>query len=331
VTTAVVSDLHLGDPASVLGDAATRAALVEELRGADRVVLLGDVLALRRAPAKSILDAAAPFLAELGAACAGAEIVVVPGNHDHALAVDARLFAEVARLLAPARVTLAYPGVSVRNDVYAMHGHYLDCHVSVPRQEAIAAGRAQRRMGRIPARATVDDYERVLAPLYARWHAAAQEETTARPPRAAMRSLGWRALTSHNGGARSRSARVAVGAAVLALRATRVGRFGADLSAAEIGRACSAAFAEVVSRLELDAAWVVFGHSHCAGVDGALVNAGSWVCSPELLGGGDARRSGFWPGTVVRIGESGAPELVRLLETLPPLAIDLPPELAARA
>ena len=36
-------------------------------------------------------------------------------------------------------LTLAYPGLRLRPDVYATHGHYLDLHLTVPRLESIAA------------------------------------------------------------------------------------------------------------------------------------------------------------------------------------------------
>jgi len=64
-----------------------RERLVDALRdGIERLVLLGDALELRQGPAREALAAARPFLAQAGAALgAGGEIVLVPGNHDHAL------------------------------------------------------------------------------------------------------------------------------------------------------------------------------------------------------------------------------------------------------
>ena len=89
-------------------------------------------------------------------------MVLVPGNHDHALAepwlgrlrlegrplgpenewrVEAGdgLAGRLSELLPEADVTLAYPGLFLRPDVYATHGHYLDLHLTVPRLESIAA------------------------------------------------------------------------------------------------------------------------------------------------------------------------------------------------
>ena len=88
--TAIVSDLHLGsatgeDVAARPGD--PRASLLEEIAGADRLVLLGDVLELRDLPLGPRRSSRArPFFEELGEAMAGREVVLVPGNHDHRLA-----------------------------------------------------------------------------------------------------------------------------------------------------------------------------------------------------------------------------------------------------
>ena len=49
-------------------------------------MLLGDALELRQGPLREALAAARPFFAEAGAALGpDREIVLVPGNHDHAL------------------------------------------------------------------------------------------------------------------------------------------------------------------------------------------------------------------------------------------------------
>jgi len=87
VRTVVVSDLHLGarTGADLLRRPAARAALVERLDGADRLVLLGDTLELRHGPVREVLAAARPVLEAIGAAMRGGEIVLVAGNHDHRL------------------------------------------------------------------------------------------------------------------------------------------------------------------------------------------------------------------------------------------------------
>ncbi len=86
--TAIVSDLHLGSAfgEDVARDESVRRPLIEEVTGADRLVLLGDVLELREKPLAATLSSARPFFEELGAAMAGRPIVLVPGNHDHRLA-----------------------------------------------------------------------------------------------------------------------------------------------------------------------------------------------------------------------------------------------------
>jgi hypothetical protein len=97
----------------------------------------------------------------------------------------------------------------------------------------------------------------------------------------------------------------------------------ADLSAGAIAKAGVAAMAEVVRRLKIDARWVLYGHTHRRGpLPGEddwefgktrLLNTGSWVHAATLLGP-TAERSGYWPGTVAIVGESGAPELVHALD-----------------
>ena len=86
--TAIVSDLHLGvaSDEDVLRDPAVRRVLLEEIAGADRVVLLGDVVELRSLPVGPSLARSRPFFEELGEAVGGVEVILVPGNHDHRLA-----------------------------------------------------------------------------------------------------------------------------------------------------------------------------------------------------------------------------------------------------
>ena len=83
--TLVISDIHLGSASrsDVLRVPALREPLLELAKGAERVVLLGDLLELRHGPARDALVAARPFIEELGQALAGSELVIVAGNHDH--------------------------------------------------------------------------------------------------------------------------------------------------------------------------------------------------------------------------------------------------------
>jgi len=193
VRTLILSDLHLGgvSGSDLLRRPELRKPLLRAVEGVDRVVLLGDVLELRHGPPREALAVAQPFFADLGRALEGRELVLVAGNHDHALiepwlALRAELQASaplgleqrlepaeaspmVKRLAdwaAPARVTFAYPGLWVRPDVYATHGHYLDCHLTVPTIERLSVGAMSRAAGARCRRLSSQSCARV------RWSAA---------------------------------------------------------------------------------------------------------------------------------------------------------------
>ena len=151
---------------------AARAGLAAELAHTDRLVLLGDILELRNGPLREALAAAQPVLEAIGAALpAQAEVVLVPGNHDHELMAPwvgrralqdgaawglgtelswqyGEPLALIAEWLAPARVRGSYPGVWLGEGVYATHGHYLDLHTTVPLVERLGAGVMARLIGR---------------------------------------------------------------------------------------------------------------------------------------------------------------------------------------
>jgi hypothetical protein len=267
--------------------------------------------------------------------------VFVPGNHDHQLAAPiverARLegtalpldcvaedgwhgpFAAVAAAMPGARVALAYPGLHVRADVYAIHGHYLDCHMTTPRGEVILASVVQRVAGRVPVDATPDDYEAALSPLYAVAYELAQ-----RPSRSAKRSRvlqsmkvsGWRMFE----GRARRGDAFAVAAAVGVLNRLGLGPYEPNLSPDAVERAACAAADEVVRRLAIEAPYVVAGHTHRAGTwtlpgGTTLVNTGSWGVSPTPPGrpGPDP----YEPGTCVIVGETGPPEVRAVLAAMP--------------
>ncbi len=336
-----------------------RAPLLEALAGCDRLVLLGDVLELRQGPVQAALSAAEPVLREVGAALGpDREVVIVPGNHDHHLltawlerraseaqsrplglesAVDwhpGDTLATVADWLAPARVRAAYPGVWLREDVYATHGHYCDRHTTVPMFERLGAG-AMARIVREPAAGPrrAEDYEAVLAPIYAWIHAIARDGG----PRLGESSHGvsaraWRVLA---GGDRKRSLRrrgltAALPAIVAALNGLRLGPLRADLSGPELRRAGLRAFGEVLARLDVSAPHVVFGHTHRAGplpgddrsewlapTGARLLNAGSWVHEPGFLGAAP-RESPYRPGFCTVVDDHGPPRLVNVLDGVTP-------------
>jgi len=332
-------------------------------------VLLGDVLELRHGPPREALAAARPFFEDLGHALAGKELVMVAGNHDHGLVepwlarrgdekqppplgveqlldpVDVSpALARIASWVAPATVRVAHPGLWLRPDVYATHGHYLDCHLTVPTLERLAAGAMSRLLGR-PASAfhCVDDYEAVGAPMFAWRDAVARDAPTGAALNGAATASAWDVLSG--AGARSgraRRARVrwlrgrAIVAgfplAVAALNRAGIGPLRADVSMSELRRAGLRAMGEVAARLGLGDAYVVFGHTHragplpgdlveewrgrppagTAGSGARLVNAGCWVYAPVFLTRSPGE-SPYWPGTCVIVEDSGPPVTERLL------------------
>src|SRR6266550_369653 len=223
--TLILSDLHLGSPShsDLLRRADVRSPLLEQAGEVDRVVLLGDVLELRQGPAREALAAARPFFEDLGRALAGRELVLVAGNHDHALlepwlsrrgefdtpapleleqlispSQASPVVERIAQWASPARVQAAYPGLWVRADVYATHGHYLDCHLTVPTIERLGVGVMARLLGRHPESfQSVEDYEAVTAPMYAWRHAVARVARTTGPLNGNATVHAWRALAKH--------------------------------------------------------------------------------------------------------------------------------------
>ncbi len=318
--TLIISDLHLGSATGVdlLRRPELRAQLLEALADVDRVVLLGDLLELRHGPRREALAAARPFFEALGqvmGAPPAREIVAVAGNHDHALiepwlehrselptpaplGVEQRIEASAASSMmallaewsAPARLTVAYPGLWVRPDVYATHGHYLDCHLTIPTLERLGIG-AMGRLMRRPASAFVgpDDYEAVTVPVFAWIDAVARQAPTGDTLNGGTTVRAWRALSGtpqpasssaatngrapndrdhdgwHRDGnrdvARTRSRELArtlrnralAGAfplGVAALNRAGLGPFNADLSSGELRRAGLRAMGEVTARLD---------------------------------------------------------------------------------
>jgi hypothetical protein len=318
VVTAVVSDLHLGirSHTDLLRRPEIREQLMEAVEDVDHVVLLGDSIELRDGPPAEALELAMPFFEQLGEVMAGRRVTVVAGNHDYQLASPwlarrrrgraAPLGLEelsapapedplgrLARRMGSAELVLAYPGTWLRPDVYATHGHYLDCHNDVLTFECIAR-RASEILTREPRDGyrEPDDYEAVLAPVYRAIYRVAQSSrarSAARSAKALVRR--WETLAGHRGPRR---------------------------------RPGLGAMAQVVDGLRIEAAYVVFGHLHRAGPTGTegppwitprgvrLVNSGSWVYEPAYLGPAGAR-SEHWPGTCVMVGSEGRPEVNRLL------------------
>ncbi len=367
--TLIVSDLHLGSSSrsDLLRRPELREVLFEALEGIDRLVLLGDVLELRHGPLREALAAARPFFEDLGVALGERELVITAGNHDHALiepwldsraessapgplepeqlvepAEASRALARIAEWVSPARMLVAYPGLWVRPDVYAMHGHYLDSHLTVPTLERLSVG-AMSRLLRMPSTGfdSAEDYEAMGAPVFA-WRDAVARQTV---PGAALNGMAtvsaWQALgggSDDTGAARPtrlkalparvrrRALTLGFPLAVAALNRAGLGPLRAEISREELRRAGLRAMGEVAARLGLGEAHVVFGHTHrpgpldhdeaseWVGRGGArLINCGSWTYAGIFLEA-SAAESSYWPGTAVLVPDQGPPVVRRLLQ-----------------
>lgn len=357
--TAIVSDLHIGSAsdADISLRPRVRERLFEAIAGADRVVLLGDLLEMRERPSRDVLERAGPFLDELGEATAGKQVVITPGNHDHELVGPAldeaqldgagplgvaatfspasgELSRRVAARMPGAEVTIAYPGVWLRDDVYATHGHYLDLHLTVPRVECVLASAIERFAGseRDGAGRTPDVYEASLAPIYAFAYSVVQSsEARAITGGGSFSRKVW---SRANPGGRASLAglalgRLAIPGAVAAINRLGLGPFRSDISAVELRRAGLRAIAEVLRGLGIEADHVIFGHTHRAGplageAEGwwlpggtRLTNTGSWIWEGAFVHGSGAGNP-YWPGRVTLLRDEGPPEQVHALDGLDP-------------
>lgn len=358
VRTVVISDLHLGAPRGrdLLRRADLCEPLLDLLRSSRRLVILGDGLELRHAPHREAAEVAGPFLEEVGRALgADGEVLMLAGNHDHGLVagwIDARLASEpagflgleqriapaaagplaarVAEQLAPARLEIGYPGVWLRDDVYATHGHYSDVHTTMPTFERLAVGAMARWAVNMPAAgARPDDYEAALAPIYAWMHQLTQrsEHATA----SAVTGASTRTWTMLVGAERRRrplralALKAAYVSAVTALDALGIGPLDRDVSAPALRRGGLHGMGEVARRLDITAPYLLFGHTHRSGpwpdddpgewvapTGSRLVNTGSWVYQPHFLPA-TPNTSPYWPGTAVVIEDEGPPQIRRLL------------------
>jgi hypothetical protein len=361
VRTAIVSDLHLGTGTAgdLLRRRDVRDALAEELAGVDRVVLLGDALELRDGALAGALAAASPVFAWLAEVVGDRELILVPGNHDHHLIapwLERRVFegagglgleqaveplegalGALAGAARPAGLAVAYPGLWIRPDVYATHGHYLDRHLRTPTLERLGISLVERLLGNQPdpgpsARGKAGpgdplEYEQVQTPVYEFLYSLAQA-TSADSPRPEGPSIRvWQMLSGK--GTRAERIRgwllgsVALPGAVGVANRLGLGPVRSDLSPRGITSAALTAMFEVVERLRIDAEHVIFGHTHRRGplpgdagwAQGGrrLWNTGSWVFSPALAGS-TASGSPYWPGTIALVDDDGPPRLRHLLD-----------------
>ena len=350
--TAVVSDLHLGGLAGA--DLARHGepleALVAAVSGADRVVLLGDAVELRERPVADALEIARPLFEALGRALAGRRVLLVPGNHDHALAepwlARMRLDGErlgpehcwpvgpedgpagrLAALMPDVDVTLAYPGIRLRPDVYATHGHYLDLHLTVPRLESIAASAMGRMTGLGRRTESAADYETIVAPMYAFYTGLAQGKSAkALAQGSTLSRTVWRRANSDGRPSVGRFllGRVTIPSAVAALNGLGLGPFRATLTGEELRRSGLLAMARVAETLAPAAEHVVFGHTHRPGAlprdapaewttpsGTRLWNTGSWLHEGAFIQ--NHRDSPYWPGTVLTLEDDGPPRIQNVL------------------
>ena len=332
--TLVISDLHLGSRLrrDVLDHAEALAALLEALDDVERLVLLGDVLELLEGRPAEAMEVAAPVLTKLGARLGPhREVVVVAGNHDAdlvrpwvrwqgaSLRPETRVptdatpeLGQLASWLAPARVSVRYPGVWLGDGTWATHGHYLDRHL-LP---SVAYGFARGLLGRLPGDgATPADYEQAgpsvtrIEALLTRWL-----------PRPLARL--WDDLTEF-----ARAATMpGVSQGPLSSRLVKIpGR----LLGVQMRRASIPALARVAHRLEVDAERVIFGHVHrCGPLAGEdprqwagpggrprILNTGSWVYEPVLVHHVRPPHP-YWPGGAVVVEPGREPTAVGLLDHL---------------
>ncbi len=317
-------------------------------------MLLGDVLELREAPLRDTLAAASRVLLELAAALPkGASVVLVPGNHDHylthgfrerraadgpppPLSLDNALdwqprepLQALAALLEGAglRVEARYPGVWLRNDVYATHGHYLDVHTTVPIFERLAAGAMGRMLHIEPERIeTIEAYERLLGPLYAWIYAVAQQQGAASPePQAGASMRVWNAV--HHGTTLRRYGSAATLQVVTGAlsRLAKLGPLRGDITLPQMRRGELEAFGMVLTQLQIHSSYAIFGHTHRAGpLPGddlsewvapnrtRMLNTGCWV--RDSFAASDPEHSGFRAGFAVELEDEGPPRLVNLLD-----------------
>lgn len=331
--TLVISDLHLGSRLGrdVLRHPEALAILLGALDDTDRLVLLGDIVELSEGRPRQALGVAEPVLRALGRHMGPQRpIVLVPGNHDRALArtwaraqgaaltPDAvvpndatALLAEVTGWLAPAPVEVRTPGVWLTPRIWATHGHYLDRHL-LP-ESAWGLRRAHVRAA--PRVVGPTAYEHARRP-----RTGAESRLTRRLPRPLATLL--------------EDAAELVRAATMPnprkLQPHRVAPVTRLVLGRQMQRASIPALAHATARVGVDPEWVIFGHVHRSGpLDGddpalwagpggrpRVANTGSWTYEPLLLHRGGAPHP-YWPGGAVVIEDDDAePAAIGLLDEL---------------
>lgn len=331
--TLVISDLHIGagHGRAALEDPQLVETLAGAIASADRLVLLGDIIELRQGPLHDALAAASRVLPQLvGGMAPGREVIVLAGNHDHQLQVHPEAVSRVESMLSGsgATVRFEYPGVWLREDVYAQHGHYLDRHTTTPAFERVAAG-AMALFLKLPFSGIVEDndYERLLAPIYAWMFAISQ--TSKREIDAADGGGSARALQliRESRGGKGLAVQAGLRSLLGAANLARLGPLSPDLSPVALRRSSLVAYGEVLRVLGLRPRYALFGHSHRAGPlpgdDRAewvtpsgveLVNTGCWVNESVAFMSEEPADNPYRPGFAVELDDTGPPRLVNLLD-----------------
>jgi hypothetical protein len=205
----------------------------------------------------------------------------------------------------------------------------MDCHMSLPRMECLAAATVMRVFGPLPHAAAPGDYERVLRPIYGFAFGRAQSGLAERAHRPSERL--WRTIPGRRRprgllrrGAVRAGVDAGIPAAVWGLNRALRSEFEPVLSAGAITRSGIEAATEMSHRLGLGEAEVITGHTHRGGPreeddawplagGGRLHNTGSWVFSSAFHHPGTPPNP-YWPGTVTWVEGSGPPRRVRLLD-----------------
>ncbi len=333
--TLIISDLHLGNRGGrdVLRRQEPRQRLLQAIDGLDRLVLLGDTVELMTRSPRHSMTVAEPVLRQLGRRLGpDREVIVIAGNHDAPLvrrwALDrgrelgldehvepsvTRALARITSWLAPAKVSVRYPGAWLEGRVWVTHGHYLDRHLLPESAFGLPRGRLRTAGGR--GEASPFDYER-----------ARRGRRGARSPQRLLSRFAARPLAT----TLELSAELLRSATVprlpVMLQRVRLAPLTAIVIDAQMRHASLAAMEHVVKRLGVGADWVVFGHVHRTGpLDGEpwrdgetrLLNCGSWLYEPLLVDRA-ARPHPYWPGGAVLLESGRPPRALGLLDDLGP-------------
>ncbi len=360
VQTLVISDTHIGSrrPVDILRRPEPLAALCGALGDVDRLVLLGDLLELRHGPLHQALADAKPICEAIGAALGkGAEIVIVSGNHDAAIVAPwlanrgtveppppLGLQSVAGGDCSPAAAALsgwfgkrvscsvAYPGIWLRDDIWATHGHYLDRLITIPTFERLVAGAMARVVGPLPEEpggAVAEDFEAALAPVYSWLEQVANGRAAGgRWATGAASAKAW-TLLSGDGRAplRGKALAALLPLGIAGINLAGIGPVSAKLSSDDLRIAGLDAMRSVVSLLGVEADYVIFGHTHCAGPlpsmdanewklpGGAqLLNSGCWTDEPRI--NSTDILSPYRPGRGIMIGDSGPPRQLVIADEL---------------